>query len=90
MSEYSPKPKSLGLNVKVELDLSDYTTKTDLENATCIDTLDFAKNTDLANLKSDVDKLDIDQLKNVPSNSSSLKSKLNEADIENLNLLKLI
>ena len=90
MSEYFPKPKSLGPNVKVELDLSDYTTKTDLENATSIDTLDFAKNTDLANLKSDVDKLDIDKLKNVPSNSSSLKSKLNEADIENLNLLKLI
>ena len=40
MSEYFPKPKSSGTNVKVELDLSNYA---DL-NATVVDTLDFAKN----------------------------------------------
>ena len=34
MSEYFPKPKSLGANVKVELDLSNYTTEADLNNAT--------------------------------------------------------
>ena len=34
MSEYFPKPKSLGSNVKVELDLSNYVTKVDLKNAT--------------------------------------------------------
>ena len=34
MSEYFPKPKSLGENVKVELDLSNYATKADLKNAT--------------------------------------------------------
>ena len=44
----------------------------DLKNATAVDTSDFAKKTDLANLKSDVDKLDIDTLKNVPSNFSYL------------------
>ena len=64
MSEYFPKPNSLGTNVKVELDLSNYATKTDLKNAAGVDTSDFAKKTDLANLKSDVDKLDIDKLKN--------------------------
>ena len=68
MSEYFPKPKSLGANVKVELDLSNYATKADLKNATGVDTLDSAKETDLANLKSDVDKLDIDKLKYLPSN----------------------
>ena len=64
MSEYFPKPNSLGTNVKVELDLSNYATKTNLKNAAGVDTSDFAKKTDLANLKSDVDKLDIDKLKN--------------------------
>ena len=44
---------------KCELDLSIYVTKADLENAAGADTLDFAKETDLANSKSDVDKLDI-------------------------------
>ena len=42
-----------------------------LKSATGVDTSDFAKNTDLANLKSDVDNLDIDKLKNVPSNLSN-------------------
>ena len=67
MSEYFLKPKSLRANVKVELDLPKYATKADLRNATGIDRLDFAKSADLANLKSDIDKLDIYRLKNVPS-----------------------
>ena len=40
--------------------MSNYTTKADLKKATCVDTSDFAKKTDLANLKPDIDKLDID------------------------------
>ena len=63
MSEYFPKPKSFGPNVKIELDLSNYATITDLKNARVADTSDVAKKTDLTNLKSDVDKLDIDKLK---------------------------
>ena len=62
MSKYFPEPKSLE-KVKFELDLSNYATKTDLKNATGIDTSSFAKKVDLANLKSNVDKLDIDKLK---------------------------
>ena len=42
------------------------------------------KKTDLANLKSDVDKLGIDKLKNVPSNLSNLKSKVEELDVDKL------
>ena len=63
MSEYFSKPKSSGGRVKVELDLCKYSTKADLNNVTGVNTSDFAKKTDLANLKSDVDKLDIDKLK---------------------------
>ena len=43
MSEYFPKPKSIGKNVRVELDWSIDATKADLKYATDIDTLDFAK-----------------------------------------------
>ena len=53
MREYFPKSNSSGVNMKVELDLSNYTTKSDLRNATGVDTLDFDIKTDLANLKSD-------------------------------------
>ena len=53
-----------------------YATKADLKNATGIDTSKFAKKVDLSNLKSDLDKLDIDKLKNAPSNLSNLKSKV--------------
>ena len=56
MREYFPEPKSLG-KVKVELDLSNYATKTETS---------LAKTVDLASLKSN-DKLDIDKLKNAPT-----------------------
>ena len=65
MSEYFLKLKSLGANVKVKLDMSNYATKLDLRNATGADTSYFAKKTDLANLKSYVDALDTDKLKKV-------------------------
>ena len=76
MSEYFPEPKSSGGRVKVELDWSNYATKTDLKNATEVDNSSFAKKVDLASLKSDADKLDIDKLKNIPINLSNLKSKV--------------
>ena len=76
MSEYFPKPKSFGANVKVELDLYNYVTKTDLKITIGVDTLDFTKKLDLANLISDANKLDTDKLNNVPSNLSNLKSKV--------------
>ena len=60
MSEYFTEPKFLGQNVKTEVDFSNYATKSNLKNATGIDTSKFAKKVDLANLKSNVDKLGID------------------------------
>ena len=75
MSEYFLKPKSLRANVKIELDSSNYATKTYLKNAAGSDTSSFAKKTDLADSKSDVDKLGIYKLKNVPTNLNNLKVK---------------
>ena len=60
-----------------------YATKTELKNATGIDTSDFAKKTDLANSKSDMDKLDIDKFKNISSNLINLKNKARYWKIRN-------
>ena len=84
MSEYFPEPKSSGGRVKVELDLSNYATKADLKNATGVDTSKFAKKLNLASLKSNVHKLDIDKLKNVPSNFRNLKSKVDKLGVDKL------
>ena len=65
MSEYFPKAKYLGANLS---------TKADLKNAAGVDTLKFAKKVDLANLKFNVDKLDIEKVKDIPSNLSNLES----------------
>ena len=67
MSEQFPYPKSQGKE-KVELDLSNYATEIDLKNATGTDTSSFAKKVDLASLKSNVGKLDVDKLRNVSTN----------------------
>ena len=64
--------------------MSNYATKTDLKNATGTNASSFAENTDLVELKSDIDKLDIDKLKNIPTNLSNLKSKLDKLDIDKL------
>ena len=83
MSESFAKPKPLG-KLKVELDLFNYATKTDLKNATEIDTSSFAKKVNLASLNSNVDKLDIDKLENLPTNLSNLKSKVDKLDVDKL------
>ena len=64
--------------------MSNYATKTNLTNATGVDTLSFAKKFDLSNLKSNVEKLDIDKIKNVATNFSNLKSKLDKLDVDKL------
>ena len=70
--------------MKVELDLSNYATKADLEYTAGVDTSKFDKKVDLATLKSNVDKLDIDNLKNLPSNLSNLQNKVDKVDVDKL------
>ena len=84
MSEFFPQPGSLEGRVKVELDLSNYATKADLKNATAVYTSKFSKKIDWASLKSNVDKLDIDKLKNVSTNLSDLEIKLDKLDVDKL------
>ena len=57
---YFPEPYTYSKNkIKVELDLANYATKSDLRIGTGANTPKFAKKTDLASLKSDIDKIDI-------------------------------
>ena len=84
MSEYFLKPKSFRANMKLQLDLSNYATNIDFKNAAGVDTSDFAKKTDLTSLKSDMDKLDIDKLENLPSNLNSLKCIVGKLHVDKL------
>ena len=70
--------------MKIELDLSNYATKSDLKNATGVDISKFDKKVDLGSLKSNVDELDIDKLKNVTSNLNNLKIKVDKLDVDKL------
>ena len=73
MGQYFPRPfRSFRRNINVKVDLSNYTTKTDIKNISPVDTSSFALKTNLANLKSKVDKLDIDKLVPVPVDLSKL------------------
>ena len=72
MSTYSPPYKSSSNNIKVELDLSNYATKSDLKNITHVDVSSYASKTNLAVLKSEVDKIDIDKLKTTPTDLAKI------------------
>ena len=72
MTTYYPPYKSSSNNVKVELDLSNYATKTDLKNITHVDVSSFASKTNLAALKTEVDKIDADKLKTTPTDLAKL------------------
>ena len=72
MSQYYPPYRSSSNNIKVELDLANYATKTDLNNITHVDVRSFARKTNLAALKTEVDKIDADKLKTAPTDLAKL------------------
>ena len=74
MSQYFPKPQSHVENIKVKNDLSNYAGNEDIKNITHVDTSSFALKTNLSNLKTEVDKLDINKLVPVPTDLSKLSN----------------
>ena len=72
MSTYYPPYRGSSNNNKVELDLANYATKTDLKNATHVDVSSFASKTNLAALKTEVDKIDADKLKTTSADLAKL------------------
>ena len=81
MGQYFPKPyEPFGGDINVKVDLPSYATKTDLENVTHVDTSTFTLKTNLASLKTKVDKLDIDKLMTVPVDLRKLNNVV-ESDV---------
>ena len=68
-SQYFP-PHGSTNNINVQLDLANYATKDDVKNITHVDVSSYATKTNLAALKSEVDKIDMDKLKTVPADLS--------------------
>ena len=86
MSQYFPPYRSFAGNIKVELDLSSYATKTDLKNVTHVDVSSFASRTNLANLKTEVDKLNIDKLTSVSNDLANLSNVVKNYAVKRLNI----
>ena len=85
MIQYFPKqyqPFVGDINVKV--DLSNYATKTDLKEATGIDTSNFVIKSNLSSLKTGADKIDVDKLKTVPVDLSKLSNVVNNDVVKKL------
>ena len=81
---YYPEPNShITDKVKVVLDLSNYATKKEFDHATGVDTSDLPAKTDFIALKAEVDKVDINNLVNVRTSLSNLKTKVDDLDVVN-------
>ena len=77
MSQYFPPYDDSSENIKVELDLSNYATKKDINDITHVDVSGFASKTNLAALKTEVDKIDADKLKPVSVDLAKLSKVVN-------------
>ena len=74
MSTYYAPYKNSSNNIKVKLDLTNYATKDDVKNITRVDVSSFASKTNLAALKTEVDKIDVDKLKTTPTDLAKLSN----------------
>ena len=72
-TQYFP-PYGSTNNIKVELDLVNYATKDDVKNITHVDVSNYATKTNLADLKSEVHKIDVDKLKTTPADLAKLSN----------------
>ena len=78
INQYFPKPyKNFRGNINVRVDLSNYAAKSDLKNATGVDTSKLAEKFDLASLKAEIDKINVDKLNTVPVDLSNLSNAVN-------------
>ena len=71
---YYPPYRSSSNNIKVKLDLTNYATKDDVKNIAHVDVSSYATKTNLASLKTEVDKIDTDKLKAVPADLAKLSN----------------
>ena len=85
MSQYFPKPyEPFGGDINVKVDLSNYATKTDLKHTSHLDASGFALMSNLANLKTEVDQLDINKLRPVPNDLTNLSNLVKNGVVKNI------
>ena len=84
-SQYFPPYENTINNIKVELDLANYATKDDVKNITHVDVSSFASKTNLASLKSEVDKIDTDKFKATPDDLAKLSNVLKNDVVKKTN-----
>ena len=91
MCQYFPKPyQPFGGDINVKVDLSNYATKTDLKNVSHVDVSSFALKSNLASLKTEVDKLNIDKLVPVPVDLSKLSDVVKNDVVKKTEYNKLV
>ena len=90
MIQYFPLYRKPGRNIKVELDLSNYATKTDLKVVTHVDASSFVSKTNLASVKTEVDKLDIAKLTPVPNDLAKLNNVVKNNVVKKTEYNKLV
>ena len=91
MSQYFPKPyEPFGGVINVKVDLPNYATKTDLKNISHVDVSSFARKSNLASLKTEVDKLDIDKLTPVTVELSKLSDAVKNDVVKKTDYDKLV
>ena len=89
MSQHFPKPyEPFGGDINVTVDLSSYATKDDIKNITHVDTSSLALKTNLATLKSEVDKLDVDKF--IPTDLSILSDVVKNDVVKKTDYNKLV
>ena len=88
MSQIFPIPyEPFDRDIWVKVDLSNYVKKADIENISHVDTSSVALKTNLASLKTEVDKLDIDKLVPVPADLSKLSDVVKNDVVKKLHLI---
>ena len=91
ISQYFPIPyEPVGADINVKVDLTNYATKTDLEHATEVDTSKLAAKFDLASIKAEKDKIDVDKLKIVFVDLSKLSNIANNEVVKKLCMINLL
>ena len=91
MSQYFPKPyEPFGGDINVKVDLSNYATKTDLKNVSHVDVSSFALKSNLASLKTEVYKLDIDKLTPAPNDLAKLSNVVKNDVVKKTEYNKLV
>ena len=91
INQYFPKPyKNFRGNINVKVDLSNYAAKSDLKNATGVDTSKLAEKFDLASLKAEIDKINVDKLNTAPVDLSNLSNAVNSEVVKKFASDKLV